>query len=243
MAEYVYGIVDGTADPPARGGIAGAPLRVIGGDGAGALVSDVSGEELRFGREEMLTHSRVLEAAIAHGTVLPMRFGVVMEPDEVRERLLAHHAEELAVQLRELAGKVELNVRVLYEEEPLMRELVAGDPEIAALRERVRGRSADAAYYERIRLGELIAHALERKREADAAVLLEELGQVSLGVAVAAASHERMVVNASFLVDRERVAEFDETLERQAKERASRMRFKCVGPLPPHSFVDLTQAV
>jgi len=243
MAQYVYGIIDAHGEPPAGTGIAGAPLRVLAGDGAAALVSDMPADDLRFGRQEMLTHARVLEAALEHGTVLPMRFGVVMDREEVSQRLLHEHGEALAAQLHELAGKVELSVRVLYEEEPLMRELVAGDPEIAELRRRTQGHSADATYYERIRLGELVAGALERRRASDAQKLLDELSPVSLAVEVAEPSHERVVLGASFLVERESVAEFDELLERLAAARAGRMRFKCVGPLPPHSFVDLAATV
>jgi len=243
VAEYVYGILEPAATAPAASGIAGAPLRVVGGDGAAALVSDVPAGELRFGREELLTHSRVLEAAIADGTVLPMRFGVVMEPTEVRKRLLESHGEALRAQLHELAGKVEMSVRVLYEEQPLMRGLVAQHREIAELRDRVALQAPDATYYERIRLGELVAEALERRREADAAELLEELSAVSLAVNVGASTHERVALSASFLVRRDGQDAFDETLERQAAARRDLMRFKCVGPLPPHSFVDLAAAV
>lgn len=239
MAAYVYGIVEAPGQAPAGPGIAGAPLRVIGGDGAAALVSDIPEQELTLGREEMLAHARVLESALESGTVLPMRFGVVMNADDVRERLLGAHREQLLEQLRELAGKVEMNVRVLYQEEPLMRELVAGDAEIAALRRHMQGRPEDATYYERIRLGELVAQALDRKRAADAERLLAVLEPVCLAYEVGAASHERVVLGASFLVDRTRVAEFDAVLEAQAARHKADMRFKCVGPLPPHSFVDL----
>src|SRR5579859_76372 len=245
MAEYVYGIVAAGSRPPQVAGIGGASVGVVGdGDGAAALVSEVAPDALRFGREEMLTHARVLETAVNEGgTVLPMRFGVVMEPDEVRDRLLDAHSGELRAQLEELAGKVEMSVRVVYEEEPLWRAVVGADRQIAALRERIRGRSEDATYYERIELGERVADALSRRREADAADLLPELESVSLARQVSSPAHERVVLNASFLVDRDHVAEFDQALERLARERHGQMRFRCVGPLPPHSFVELAQAV
>ena len=80
-----------------------------------------------------MTHARVLEQALGRGTVLPMRFGVVMEgPDEVRRRVLerpcrrAHRSARTSSQ-----GKVEMRVRAVYEEEALMREIVESHPEIA----------------------------------------------------------------------------------------------------------------
>src|SRR3954452_16655117 len=111
-AKYVYGVVraKGRAKPKGKG-IAGKPLKVVEANGVGALTSDVPGEELEAGREELLTHSRVLEQALGDGVVLPMQFGMVM-PDEQTEKteLLDAHRESLEAQLEEMSGKVEMNV-------------------------------------------------------------------------------------------------------------------------------------
>jgi len=243
LAEYVYGIVSGTSAPPSGHGIAGAPLHLIAGDGAAALVSDLPDDNLRLGREEIVTHARVLEDALGRGTVLPMRFGVVLEgPEQVRERILEGHADELTEQLERFAGKVEVNIRVLYEEEPLMREIVARDPQIARLRSGLKGKPEDATYYDRIRLGELVAAAVERAREADAQSILEVLSQHALAAEVGEPPHERVALSASFLVARERLGAFDAALEDIARGQSGRMRFKYTGPLPPHSFVELAGA-
>jgi hypothetical protein len=243
MATYVYGIVEPKARAPKASGIAGAPLAVIAGEGASALVSDVPDGKVRMGRHEVLAHAEVLDKAMAHGTVLPMRFGVVMDnPDDVRLELLDRYGEDLRIQLSELAGKVEVNVRATYEEDALFKEVVRDDPEIAGLREAVRGRSQDATYYERIRLGELVAAAVERRREHDAAGIVDALSRETLAVQIDAPAHERVVVSASFLVDRARIDAFDQLLEEVARERAGHMRFKLIGPRAPHSFVELAGA-
>ena len=240
MTEYVYGIVAEPAAPPSEPGVGGAPVRVIEGEGAAALVSAVPAAELRMGRSEVLAHARVLEAALAQGTVLPMRFGVVMEgADEVRQRLLTEHDQAIQEQLERFAGKVEINLRIVYDEDALMRQVVAQTPEIAHLREALRGQSEDATYFERIRLGELVAQAVERRREADAHALIETLQPQAVAISVAEPAHERVVLNASFLVDRHGLKRFDEVLEQTAAERWELMRFKYTGPLPPHSFVEL----
>jgi hypothetical protein len=243
MAVYVYGIVGATAEAPTGSGIGGAELRLIAGEAAAALVSDLPGEDLRFGREEAMTHARVLEDVLSHGTVLPMRFGVVVaDEEEVRDRILAGHAPELAEQLERLEGKVELAVRAVYEEEPLMREVVRRNPEIAHRREALRGQPEDATYYERIGLGELVADAVERIRDSDVHTILEVLSPLALAVEIGQPDHERVVLSASFLVDREQLNQFDEALEEVAAGQAGRIRFKLTGPLPPHSFVELAGA-
>jgi hypothetical protein len=243
-AKYVYGIVASTARVPERSGIEDAPLELISSGAIAALVSDVAGE-LKMGRDAMTAHARVLEEAHAEeahalATVLPMRFGVVMDDgDAVRRDLLDAHGEELVKQLTEFTEKVELKLRAMYEEETLLREVVREDRGVAALRAGLRGQSEDATYYARIRLGELIASAIERKRGVDAEEILAALSPLALAVDVAEPSHERIALGASFLVEQSRLEEFDAAVDRVGETQAGRMRLRYTGPLPPHSFVRL----
>jgi Gas vesicle synthesis protein GvpL/GvpF len=240
VPHYVYGIVQAGRKPPTVRGIADARLKLVAGDGVAALVSDLPAGEVRLGREEMLTHARVLEKALARGTVLPMRFGVVMsDADDIRERLLDEHAADLSVQLSEFDGKVEVRIRAVYEEDALLREVVRADPKLVALRRSMAGQSEDATYYTRIELGERVAAGVERKRERDADEIIGSLSTVSLAVDEGKTSHERVAVNASFLVERARLKEFDKILDAIAASHAGMIRFKYTGPLPPHSFVQL----
>ncbi len=238
MADYVYGIVDSRAAAPDEPGLGGAPVRVVGNGGAAALVSEIGDGQLEFGRDELLTHARILEQALKRGTVLPMRFGVVLQgDDEVSSRLLDEHAAELREQLDQFSGKVEVNIRATYDEQTLMREVLAQDEDISRRRSAIRGKPEDATYYERIELGEQVASAVERRREADARNILDALAQVAVAVEASPPAHERVALNASFLVERGRLTEFDEVLDAFAGGQGGRLRFKYTGPLPPHSFV------
>ena len=240
-SKYVYGVVraKGRAKPKGKG-IADEPLRVVAANGLGALTSDVPGEELEAGRDELLTHSRVLEAALGAGVVLPMRVGVVMPDDDaVRSELLDPHREALEAQLDEMSGKVEMNVKAIYDEAAVLGEVLAENPDIARMREKLKGRSEDATYYERIDLGERIVGALGAKRDADEQAIVDALAAHALAVEVGPPMHERMAVNASFLVAEDRLLKFDSELDRIAESHGGRLRFKATGPLPPHSFVEL----
>jgi hypothetical protein len=244
VALYVYGIVEARSRAPKERGIADAPLRLLEGDGSAALVSEIDGDRVRLGRDAVLRHAHVLERALELGPVLPMRFGVVMSgPEEVRSRLLEDHAEELRAQLVDFAGKVEIRIRAVYDEETLMHEVVRGNPEIASLRDKVRAGSDDATYYERIRLGELVAGAVQRRRERDAEAIVDSLAAAALAVEVGESTHERVVVQASFLVERDRLSKFDQIVDDIAGSYGGGIRFKYTGPLPPHSFVELAERV
>jgi hypothetical protein len=241
MPEYVYCIVDPAAPAPAESGIAGAPLRLIEGGGVAALVSAFDADEVLLGRDDVMTHTRVLDAALAAGPVLPMRLGTVMSnPEAVRARLLDKHADDLRAQLERLRGKFEANVRATYDESALMREVVSDRPDIARLRAALRGRPPEATYPDRIRLGELVAETVQQIRKTDARNVIDALSQVALATRVSPPAHERVAVNAAFLLDRARASEFDAVLDAFAEGQAGRLRFKYAGPLPPHSFVELS---
>jgi hypothetical protein len=241
-AKYVYGVVRAKRGSRLKqSGINDEPVRVVALEGLGALTSDVPEGPLEAGREELLTHSRVLEKALKNrGVVLPMRFGVVM-PDEgtIRDELLAPHRAQLEAQLDAMDGKVEINIKGIYDEPTILQEVIAENPEVAELRQSLQGKSEDATYYERIRLGELVSNAVTAKRAEDEPTIVDRLLGTALSVEVGQPVHERMAVNASFLVERDRLDAFDRAVDQLGEEQAGRIRLKYTGPLPPHSFVEL----
>src|SRR4051795_3454802 len=111
--KYVYGVVRATDGSWSKlKGLNGEPVSPVAVGELAALTSDVPDEFLEAGREELLTHSRVLEQALEKGTVLPMRFGVVFPDEEsVRSRLLTPYRDKLEAQLEEMDGKVEINIK------------------------------------------------------------------------------------------------------------------------------------
>jgi Gas vesicle synthesis protein GvpL/GvpF len=240
-ALYLYGVVPARASTAGAGtGIDGAPVQLVVHGDVAALTGAVTDDFLEAGRQELLTHSRVLEEAMGRSAVLPMRFGVVM-PDEqtIKDRLLDPYAEELEAQLAAVEGKVEVSIRGIYDEAAILREALAENREIAALRDSIKGKPEEATYPQRIRLGEMVAQALDDKRATVAPEIIERLALHAVDVRVGEPVHERMAVNGSFLVERERLAEFDRAVEQIGAEQAGRIRIKYTGPLPPHSFVQL----
>ena len=241
-AKYVYGVVPADSRARPKGsGIGGKPLRLIASGELAAITSDVPDGPLEAGRDELMSHSKVLaETLEAARAVLPMRFGVVMPSDDsVREELLDAFRPDLEAQLDEMDGKIEMSLKGIYDEAVVLREVVAENREIAGLREAISSAPPDAMYPERIRLGELVAETLNAKREADEHAILDRLAPHAIAMDVNPPILERMAVNAAFLLERDDTTAFDAELERLAEENHPRIGFKLTGPLPPHSFVEL----
>jgi Gas vesicle synthesis protein GvpL/GvpF len=242
-AVYVYGIARAAEPIEVKApGVGEGVRRVVHGELA-ALASDVEPGPLVAARG-LRAHWRVLEEATSKATVLPVRFGTVMEGEEaVVDRFLAPRHDHLVAQLAELSGKVQLSVKAFYEEDRLMRGVVEGSPAVARLRQRVRGRPKAATYYDRIELGELVAGEVEQARERDSALVLGRLEPLAVAAHLDPPGTPDAAVNAAFLVDRSRVDEFSGAVARLADELEGRMRLRYVGPLPPYSFTEEQEAV
>ncbi len=236
---YVYGVVAAAdAAAVAGAGVDGCTVRAVCGDRLGALVSDLDAQSLSAA-SAVRAHWRVLDRAAEQTTVVPARFGTVLEDDDaVRRDLLAANAEQLQHLLRSLAGRVQLKVEGRYEEDRLLRAIVQSSPGIAALRRRVQDRSAAAGYYDRIRLGEAIVAAVERRRAADtdrARAVLAPLAEVDR---IEEARTPDTAFSLAFLVEREAVEAFGAGVAALRGELGDAVAIRYVGPLPAYSFAE-----
>jgi hypothetical protein len=232
------------ARSPSGAGVDDQPVETIVDGELAALVSDAPSVPVKASRRNLLAHSRVLREAAERSCILPMRFGVVM-PDRatVREELLGPHATALAQQLEQLDGLAELDVRAMCAEDALLRAAVARHPQIKRMREALEGRPLEATYYERIQLGEHVAHAVAELRDAIAEQIVRELAPHAVAFEPGEPLHEHVLAQLAFLVERDRLDEFDAAVQRLGQELGSDVRLRYVGPLPPHSFVDLGAAL
>ena len=229
---YVHGVT-ATGD---RATIEGAGARAVADGELAAIVTDASGDTRAA--DLMRRHWQVLEAVAATATVVPVQFGTAMTgEDAVLAEFLAPRAGELRAQLAALDGKVQLSVKGTYDEAALLRSVVESSPAVAQLRERVRGLSEAAGHFERIRLGELVAAAVEQIRERDAARLHERLDGLALATNREPATGLQTAVNSAFLVERSRTAEFASAVDGAAEALDGRVALRLLGPLPPYSFV------
>ena len=204
----MYAFVKPPASVPDVAGIEHAPLRAQPLDGLDAVVSDHDAE-VGASEASILAHARVVEAlADANDAVLPARFGG-MHPDEERLREAAA-GRRLEAALARVDGCVELGLRVL-----------APPPRSPT--------PTSGAAYMRARL--------ERRRELDrvAGELHAPLARLSRDATMSVGTTPRLLLTAAYLVERNRVATFRETLAALEKKHAD-VGVVCTGPWPPYSF-------
>ena len=237
---YVYGVLRSMERPAiTEQGVDASTVGAVEHVGLAALKSPASAAMVA-GPRDVRAHWRVLDQALQHATVIPLRFGTVMESDEVvRDRLLRPNSERLNALLEQFAGLVQVGVTGRYDERLLLTQIVRGSPAIAALREQLRGApDGKGSHAQRIKLGELVAAEVRRRGEDDAQTAL-----ATLEPAAVAATQELAPAGApfklAFLVDRDRPERFDRAVANLRRRLGGRIAIRYVGPLPPYSFADV----
>jgi hypothetical protein len=239
MSTYVYGFAKADHPLPLSGligvGKAGPPVRLVRQNGLVAVVSDAP-VELRAKRRDLEAHHGVVDSLYGHGPVLPLRFGTMAPDDDAVRRELAASASRYAELLRRLDGHVEVNVKARHDEREVLADMLAGNPALAERNEALRA-TGGGGYQEQVAFGEQVAAVMEQRRRHDAERVVAGLRPHAADVRLAPPV-DGCFVNASFLVVRAKVAEFETTASRLRDEQPTYAEVRVSGPLPPYSFVD-----
>jgi hypothetical protein len=236
---YVYGIVPADVQVPEDlSGVGGGEVSLVRHDDLAGVVSEISTGQALGTRDDLLAHEAVVESLAAETTTLPLRFGsVVTTADALVEEMLIPYYDWFADVLDHLKGGREYAVVGNYVEDTVIREVLEDDPEAVRLRERIRELPEDAAYYDRIRLGELIVTALDEKRQVDSEELVNALEPYASAVAPRSPAGEDTAADAAFLVAEQDVSQFEEAVDELGRRWTGRIRLRLVGPLAPYDFV------
>jgi hypothetical protein len=244
---YVYCILRGQPERTMRDVVAvggGRPVQVVASGDLSAVVSAIGQPAVETSRANLIAHQRVLERVQAEMPLLPVRFGTVTPPCDgpaLVRGLLADRHDEFARLLGDVEARVELGLKALWaDEEAVFAEIAAGSRSIQVLRDRLWDQPARAGQMERVRLGRLVKEALDRRRAALANRILSPLRAVATRVVENPVLLDRMIVNAAFLVERDRGAEFDRRVRELDRELAPGVSLRYVGPVPPYNFVQVT---
>jgi len=239
---YVYGIV-GDREPPDFGGIGiGAASELVytvtHGD-ISAIVSKTPVFIFDPTRENALAHQHVIETVMKASTIIPMSFGAVFRTDDDVRKLLKSVYAPLKDALKQMAGKLEFGLKVTWDRDQVIEELKREEEDIRRLQQEIARKHMQSTYLARMQLGRMIDQALVER----AAGYAREIYDVLRPVCVASRGNrpigDKMIMNAAFLIEREKEADFDAAVNRIARRFGGRLHFKYTGPWPPYNFVNI----
>jgi hypothetical protein len=240
IGKYVYCIIE--SRKPLRFGRMGigttpSEVHTINFGDIAAVVSDTPILVYDPTREHVLAHERVNETVMGKHTVIPMSFGTVFKTSDDIVELLRSAYDAFKDVLVKMRDKLEFGIKVLWDQEQIVRELESDDENLRRLRGEISS-SRGSTYFARMQYGRLVDAALQARSERFVQEIFAALRDVSVASRVNKPIGDRMILNAAFLVARDRESAFDEKLK-AIGARYDKLTFKYTGPWPPYNFVNI----
>jgi hypothetical protein len=233
---YVYAIASADASVTETLGLGGHGLQIVGSGAVQALISDHSPEipqDTATLSALWLEHQKIVTNLEA-GSVLPAKLGSRLSNVAAVTELLERHQETLLEQLKNLQGKVQINLSAFWK---LGEEIgrVASGSEISSLRQELASK-AQITHADQAQIGELIAQGIQAERQhlTDRALntlegLILEYGSVPHG-------NDETAFNMVVLIEAAKLGDLDACLKNLEVELTERLHFKRSLPMPAFVF-------
>ena len=239
---YVYGIIAakeyGLFGKIGIGGMGETVYTVNHGDIA-AVVSRTSVFIFDPTRENALAHEHVIETVMKQHTVIPMSFGTVFRTDDDIREVLKSIYPSLKDVLKQMEGKVEFGLKVTWDRDQIIEELKRDHEEIHRFHQEITRKHLQSTYLARMQLGRMIDKALAERSAQYVREIYEGLRDACVASRDNKPIGDKMILNAAFLIQRDREEEFDAAVNRVARKFGTRLNFKYTGPWPPYNFVNI----
>ena len=203
-----------------------------------AVVSDSPIKKYSVARENLIPHERAIEEVMKAYTVLPVRFATIAEDEKKVKTILERDYDKLLDLLKNMKGKIELGLKAIFKED-IYNYILKEYEEIRVLKEKLATLPLEKSYYQRMEIGKMVEEALQREKEIYKEDILSNLLPLAEEVKINNNYGELMIINAAFLVENSREAEFDQNVQALADKSGDKVKFKYVGTLPPFNFVNL----
>ena len=239
--KYVYCIIE-ESTPQAFGRIGignrADEVYTIHHGSLAAVVSDTPLVVYDPNRENALRHEQVNETVMNHYTVIPMSFGTVFKRKDDVVEFLKGTQDALRDVLQKMQDKIELGLKVNWDRDAIIRDIEAQSEGISRLKEEI-DRSSSSTYFARMQLGRLVDQALSQAADAYVTEVYDLLRDTAVASRASKPIGEKMILNAAFLVEREKAGAFDEQVQAIAHKYDGKLTFRYTGPWPPYNFVNI----
>lgn len=239
---YLYGIfpAPGPSDLEVCGlGEQPVKTRVIGE--LAFLYSEAQQGRYLASRKHLLGHERVLEAAMKQGspTLLPLQFGLVVDTWEaVISELIAPHGDELTALFKKLEGHREVSVKVMWQAEQELAQLMTENRALQQERDRLEGKPLNME--EVIAIGQAIEQAMAARKAAVVDVFQAQLLPLAVDVSENEPLTEAMIYNAAYLIPWDAEPAFSDAIAALDAQFPERFRIRYNNFTAPFNFAQLS---
>lgn len=214
-------------------GVLAGPISIVSSDDLSVVVSSLENPDMSFDVTDLMVFKDVIELFHRQCAVIPLRFGTVMDRREEIKSLLRTKGEHYRRLLREIAGCVEMGIRIIIDAPENCREAFT-HPSDAPFQP---GKSyllrRKSSYFDELSLAE----NCETISNTVAGSFKGLYSKFRFDVPTMGRPDTRrgVLLSLYFLVPRELVERFREAFGKVSAQGSARMMLS--GPWPPYNFV------
>lgn len=242
--KYIYGVIgtrEGKSFGPIGIGDRGDEVYVLPYQDIAAVVSGspiVAYDSIP--RETLVrylaAHQFVIEQVMKGCTIIPMKFGTIAQAEEEVQKIFKQSYFQLKNTLGAMRNKIELDVVASWSNLDSILKEIGQEKQIKKFKQEILTKLPAQTYEDRIKLGKMVKCLLDEKRNKYATEILEVFKKQAEDFCSHELMDDSMIMNAAFLMDKNKEKEFDQEINRLNKKYDEEINFRCVGPLPPYSF-------
>ena len=232
---YLYGVIE-TDRRESFGniGVGNSEVYTIQYEDIGAVVSDIP-VNYKVEIEEAMTHEKTLRKIMETHTIIPMGFGVIAGNESEIINILKRGRMKFKNTLEKIDNKLQINIKISWCN-TILTDVLKENEEIQTLSAKVKNTANQSL---KIELGKKVKSALDERKNEYMKDIHGILRDLSNGFKQNKIPDQDTLMNASFLVDKEKEQKFYDKLEELEKKYEKKLEFLCVGPLPPYNFTEI----
>lgn len=242
---WIYCVVENRGKLPFEAaGIHGtSPVFAVAHGDFAMLVSKEPMKKYPLERSILIAHQRINEQAMQMGTVLPVRFCTMAENEEQIVKEVLDNGEKISEFKKARAfvkGKNEFGLRARWKNlDQVFQEIGEENEKVKIAKEKTEEQKGERLRMSLIEVGHLVQEGLEEKKTAVQEALTRDLIPLAVQYKKNNVLGDANILNAAFLVDEKKQAEFDRAVNDLVGGQEDKIQFKYVGPIPPFNFVEI----
>ena len=186
--------------------------------------------------KDLANHQLVIEKVMQHFTIIPVKFGTMVETEDEVVKFLEQGYALLSNELDKAKGKIELDVVVWWDLQKILAALPEHNEQIQAKQQEIALKGEQVSEEEKIILGHFIEQTLKTEKDRYQQVILQTLKQEAVEVCLHDSAGDKMILNTAFLLEKKNEGSFDLAVRNLDQKLENTVNFRVVGPLPPYSF-------
>ena len=201
------------------------------------VVTKVSDEVLPT-RDNMIGHEKIISKLLSSYTVIPFSFGNIFRSKKDILLLLETLYDQFQALFPILDNKIEVGLKLLGKKEWIDRNLEK-HTQLLELDDKIKTKSEAESLFERIKLGDLAKSFYSSLQQELQEQIIKPLGDIADATKINDSLSERMIINAAFLIDRDKEKVFDDRVNELYQQWHRDLEFKYTGPWAPYNFITI----